>query len=183
MNENDSARLFVAIPVPRFIRSRLASLREDLPDLRWVIEENIHLTLKFIGDTDSQLTDRIVGQLHTVQVKPFLLSVSGVGVFPDRGNPAVMWAGFGSAHPHLFQLHKQVDDALFAIGIEPDRRVYRPHLTLSRCKGTSRESLRPFFRKQADLETAPFRVESIQLLSSQLLRGGPEYSCVETVTL
>lgn len=175
MNEVSKTRLFVAIPLPDFVKERLTALQADLPHLRWTQAENLHLTLKFIGEVDEDFKDRIQTQLEAIQVKPFLLAVSGVGVFPERGNPAVLWAGFGSAHPHLFQLHKQIDDALFSIGIEPDRRVYRPHITLSRCKGVSRESLRPFLRKQADLETAPFRVEHFELVSSELLSRGPVY--------
>ncbi|MCB1120304.1 MAG: RNA 2',3'-cyclic phosphodiesterase, partial [Verrucomicrobiae bacterium] len=97
--------------------------------------------------------------------------------------PAVLWAGLGTAHPHLFQLHKQVDDALFAIGIEPDRRIYRPHITLSRCKGTSRESLHPFLRENAAFETAPFRVERFHLVSSEWGANGPRYDCLETYEL
>lgn len=183
MSEDVLVRLFVAIPVPEFARYRLARLQEDLPQLRWTEEKNIHLTLKFIGDVDPQQIKAIKARLRTVRVKPFLLSVFGVGVFPERGNPAVVWAGLGSAHPHLFQLHKQIDDALFAFGIEPDRRVYRPHITLSRCKGIVCDSLRPFLRKFADLETGPFRVQHFQLCSSHLTPQGPEYSCLEEYAL
>ena len=183
MNDDPKTRLFVAIPLPDFVKERLNALHEELPHLRWTQRDNLHLTLKFIGEVDETTKEQIQKQLRTIQVKPFLLAISGVGAFPERGNPVVLWAGFRSAHPHLFQLHKQINDALFSIGIEPDRRVYRPHVTLSRCKGVSRESLHTFLRQQADLETAPFRVNQFELFSSELLPEGPLYQRVESYSL
>lgn len=183
MSEEKPNRLFVAIPIPAFARERLAELHRELPQLSWISRENIHLTLKFIGEVEKETQAAVQKKLHEIQVKPFLLAVSGVGIFPDRGNPSVLWAGLGTAHPHLFQLHKQVNDLLFSIGIEPDRRIYRPHITLSRCKGTSRESLHPFLRKHTSFETAPFRVEMFHLLASELRPDGPRYDCLESYEL
>jgi 2'-5' RNA ligase len=80
---------------------------------------------------------------------------------------------------HLFQLHKKVNDALFALGIEPDRRAFRPHITLARCKGVTSNALKPFLRMHEAFETASFRVESYGLFSSDGGFYGPIYKCLE----
>ena len=179
----DSVRLFVAIPVPEFVRQRLAELEREMPGLNWVKATNIHLTLKFIGETDPERVDPLRESLRAIRVRRFLLGVSGLGVFPPRGNPAVLWAGLGSAHPHLFQLHKRVDDVLYGCGIEPDRRVFRPHITLARCKGVAPAAVRHLLKKCGALETAPFRVKQFGIYSSELGSRGPLYRCLESYGL
>ena len=179
----DSVRLFVAIPVPEFVRQRLAELEREMPGLNWVRASNIHLTLKFIGETDPEQVDPIREALRSIRVGRFLLGVSGLGVFPRRGKPAVLWAGLGNAHPHLFQLHKRVNDVLYGCGIEPDRRVFRPHVTLARCKGVAPASVRNLIKKCGDLETAPFRVEQFGIYSSELGSRGPIYRRLESYGL
>ncbi len=179
----DSVRLFVAIPVPEFVRQRLAELEREMPGLNWVRATNIHLTLKFIGATDPEQVDPLRESLRAIRVRRFLLGVSGLGVFPPRGNPAVLWAGLGSAHPHLFQLHKRVNDLLYGCGIEPDRRVFRPHLTLARCKGVPPAAIRHLMKKCGPLETAPFRVNQFGIYSSELGSRGPLYRCLESYDL
>ncbi len=178
----DSVRLFVAIPVPEYVRRRLGELEREMPGLNWVRATNMHLTLKFIGETDPEQIDPIRESLRSIRVRRFLLGVSGLGVFPPRGNPAVLWAGLGSAHPHLFQLHKRVNDVLYGWGIEPDRRVFQPHITLARCKGAA-ASVRNLIRKREALETALFRVEQFGIYSSELGSRGPIYRCLESYGL
>ena len=179
----DSVRLFVAIPVPGYVRRRLAELEREMPGLNWVRATNMHLTLKFIGETDPEQIGPIRESLRSIRVRRFLLGVSGLGVFPPRGNPAVLWAGLGSAHPHLFQLHKRVNDILYGWGIEPDRRVFQPHITLARCKGAAPAAVRNLMKKWEALETAPFRVEQFGIYSSELGSRGPFYQCLESYSL
>ncbi len=176
-------RLFIAIPVPGYVRQRLAELEMELPGLNWVKAFNIHFTLKFIGATEPEQVDVIRASLREVRVRRFLLEVSGLGVFPKRGNPAVLWAGLGSAHPHLFQLHKWVNDVLYSHGIEPDRRMYRPHITLARCKGVSPTAVRHLLKKCGALKTAPFRVKQFGIYSSEPGSRGPVYQCLESYGL
>ncbi len=179
----DSVQLFVAVPVPEFVRQRLAELEREMPGLNWVRAANIHLTLKFIGETDSEQVDPVRESLRAIKVRRFLLGVSGLGVFPRRGRPAVLWAGLGSAHPHLFQLHKRVNDVLYGCGIEPDRRVFRPHVTLARCKGVAPAAVLNLMKKCGALETAPFRVEQFGIYSSEPGSRGPLYRCLESYCL
>ena len=179
----DSVRLFVAIPVPEYLRQRLGELERAMRGFKWVRARNIHLTLKFLGATDPEEVDRMRESLRAIQVRPFLLEVSGLGVFPMRGKPAVLWAGLGSAHPHLFQLHKKVNDVLYGCGVEPDRRVYRPHITLARCKGAAPTAVRNYIKECGALKTAPFRVQKFGIYSSELGSRGPIYRRLESYDL
>ena len=110
-------RLFVGAEFPESVQAVFRELRTAVPGAEWVREENLHLTLKFIGPCDSERCEEVVRALRPIQYAPFLLTPSGVGVFPPRGSPGVMWVGLGTAHPRLCALQKAIDDALFAIGI------------------------------------------------------------------
>lgn len=111
------------------------------------------------------------------------MPVKGVGIFPTRGDPTVLRAGLGTANPHLYKLHKKVNDALFALRIEPDLRIFRPRITLARRRGMTRNKLKLFLRQHEAFETAPFRVESYGLFSSESGFTGPIYQCLENFPL
>ncbi len=162
-------RLFIAIPIACYIKEAIKNLRIETQGIRWIPEQSMHLTLKFIGDTDARTEDLIKRSLDTIRVRPFLLPVEGLGYFPTRGQPSVIWVGVGSGHPHLFQLKKKIEDALFNIGIEPDSRVYHPHITIARCKEATPEMVYQLAKRYKTFATALFKVETFQLLSSQLL--------------
>ncbi len=166
-------RLFVAVPLPEYTKTALAHLRHDRwTGFHWVDEDNYHLTLRFIGDVPGQFQEDIEAALGTVSVEPFLLPVEGVGRFPGKGRPHAVWAGLGSAHPRLFSLKKQIEDALFRIGLEPEKRAYQPHLTIARVNHAAEETVRQFLKEHAGFGAAPFRVENFCLYSSELRPEG-----------
>ena len=105
-------RLFVALQPTEPARESLASLADDIPDIRWVPRGQLHLTLRFIGEVSADDTDKIAGALARVRVQPFFLELTGTGGFPARGPASVLWAGVGRGHPLLHQLRQQVDDQL-----------------------------------------------------------------------
>ncbi len=164
-------RLFLAIELPDYLRESLSHLREDLRGFHWVSPERLHLTLKYIGDVPGQFQLEIEEILDQVEVRRFMLPVKGVGRFPDKGNPHAVWAGVGSGHPHLFQLQKRIDDALFNLGIDPERHVYQPHITLARVNQASAESVRQYLKRHESFEAAPFHVEKFHLYHSDMLDG------------
>ncbi len=161
-------RLFVGIAMPDHIRSSLLNLHKTFPGFRWNDWSQMHLTLKFIGDADREVENAIVQALEGVQVEPFFLAVNGLGCFPNRGCPAILWAGLGSGHPRLFQLKKKLDDTLFQIGLEPEKRAFHPHITLARCKEAASGAVHQFVKNHRDFGTAPFKVTGINLYSSKL---------------
>lgn len=168
-------RLFVAIDIPEVVRLALEALQEETRGFHWVAATNLHLTLKFIGDVDSELQEEIERTLGELQTEPFILPVESIGVFPAIGQPFVVWAGLGTGHPRLFGLQKNVEDRLFQLGIEPERHRYTPHLTLARCREASPEAVRQFVKKHREFTAPPFRVESFTLYSSLPKQGSSIY--------
>lgn len=167
-----SKRLFVGIGLPASCRAVLLLLNPDLTGLRWLSEDQLHITLSFLGNVDGPAEDRLRETLGEVRVRPFFLPVSGVGVFNVRGNPSVVWVGVGKGHPHLFLLHRRIQDAVLQAGLEADLRPFQPHITIGRAKGLSRQALQPFLRAHAEMEFAMFEVTGFELYSSVLTPGG-----------
>jgi RNA 2',3'-cyclic 3'-phosphodiesterase len=150
----------------------LLSLDPHLTGLRWLTEEQLHLTLSFLGDVGAPSEDRLHEALREVRVPPFFLPLYGVGVFNVRGRPSVVWAGVGKGHPHLFALHQRIQDAVLHAGLEPDLKPFHPHITLGRAKGISRQALQPFIRRYAETNLGMFDVTGFELYSSVLASGG-----------
>jgi len=169
-----TARLFVAVVPPATVRAELAALAIPLGGMRWTPEENLHLTLRFIGDTEPEKQTRIEAALTRVRVEPFILPVAGLGVFPSRGPAKVLWAGTGGGHPRLHQLRKQVDEALLAVDAALDVHSFHPHFTLGRLgHDGDAQPLAKFLERQVTFEAPPFRVTGIHLLASVLAAGRP----------
>ncbi|MDD2764354.1 MAG: RNA 2',3'-cyclic phosphodiesterase [Opitutaceae bacterium] len=166
-------RLFVAIALPASVREQLAALYEPVRGIAWTRPEQLHLTLRFLGDVDAALGETLAAALTRVRVEPFVLPVAGTGVFPPRGPARVLWAGVGHGHPRLHQLRQQVDDALLATGLALDVRFFRPHVTLGRVQaGAPPGAVAQFLKRHRAFEAAPFRAESFQLCVSELKAGG-----------
>src|SRR5947207_9026583 len=144
-----SKRLFVAIDFPDAIRELLVRLNPHLPGVRWSKPEQIHLTLSFLGYLQEREEELFREKLATIHFVPFFLPIAGVGTFPAKGKPKVLWAGIGRGHPQLFHLYKKVQEAALAAGLEPDLRAWHPHVTLARCRDVSAESVRPFLKANA----------------------------------
>jgi 2'-5' RNA ligase len=167
-------RLFTALVPPATVQAELAEVAAPLASVRWTPVENIHLTLRFIGETDDTKTERYAEVLARVRVEPFILPVSGVGVFPKRGPAKVLWAGVGNGHTRLFQLRKQVDEALLAVDTGLAMPGFHPHFTLGRIGGNyDTKELAHFVESHQALEAPPFRVASFQLMSSEHTPGRP----------
>ena len=172
-------RLFVALVPPAAVRAELAALTAPLAGVRWTPADNLHLTMRFIGDTEPAKQAALEEALARVRVEPFILPVEGVGVFPSRGPAKVLWAGVGHGHPRLFQLRQQVDEALLSVDTALDVHTFHPHFTLGRLgdKPAPKE-IAHFLARHARFEAPPFRVDGFQLMASErppgLLRQGYE---------
>ena len=166
-------RLFIAIPLPDSLRDELAALYEPLPGIAWTRPEQLHLTLRFLGDVAQPVAAAAGQALERVRVEPFVLPMGGTGAFPPRGSPRVLWAGVGQGHPRLHQLRQQIDDALLAAGLDLDVRSFRPHATLARVRAEAAPgAVNQFLRRHRDFEVAPFRVETFRLYASELRPAG-----------
>jgi RNA 2',3'-cyclic 3'-phosphodiesterase len=167
-----SERLFIALPLPPAVRDSLAALAEPLPGVAWTRREQLHLTLRFLGDVPTPQIEPVIERLATVRVEPFILPVEGMGTFPPNRAPRILWIGVGSGHPRLFQLRQRVDDTLLATGLPLDVRTFHPHTTLARCTEIAARPLARWLAAHRDFGAPPFRVEAFELYASELRPGG-----------
>ena len=172
MTDGSPKRLFIAIDLPEALRILLADLQLPVRGVSWTPSESLHLTLRFLGETEGGMEETIVRHLARISVEPFILTLRGLGVFPPRGPPKVVWAGVGHGHPRLFQLRQQIDDALLASGLEIDIRTFVAHITLGRCGRVPSPGIAAFLKRNRDFEGPPFRVDRFNLYSSRLTREG-----------
>ncbi|HEX8366561.1 MAG TPA: RNA 2',3'-cyclic phosphodiesterase [Allosphingosinicella sp.] len=172
-------RLFVAIRPPPPIRAFLTAAMGGVRGARWLSDDQIHLTLRFIGEVDRHQAEDVDAALGGVHHPAFEVAVSGLGTFERRGRPVVIWAGVGPHEP-LKALHKKIDQAIARVGVEPDRRTYFPHITLARLDrgaGATGGFL------GGPIATAPFTVDAFTLFESRLTPQGPVYSTLERYRL
>ncbi|MBX3594864.1 RNA 2',3'-cyclic phosphodiesterase [Sphingomonas sp.] len=169
-------RLFVALRPPRMVRSRLLAMMGGIPRARWQDDDQLHLTLRFIGEVDRRTADDIAAVLGSVRSPLPDLRLAGCGLFDTRGRANAIWAGVAPQAP-LAALHRKLDQALVRIGLAPERRAYLPHITLARLSGGSAHVDR-FVAAHASLSSAPFRVAHFTLFESELGKGGATYSAV-----
>jgi 2'-5' RNA ligase len=166
-------RLFVAIRPPEEIRDHLIDAMADSPELRWVHDEQLHLTLRFIGEVERPLADDIAAALSRIRSGPFELRVTGVGIFERRSGGA-LWAGVEPRAP-VAALAAKVERACAASGLDPEHRAFHPHITLARFKRDSAAAAQAFLERTRALATPPFTVTSFILYESRLSRHGPHY--------
>lgn len=169
-------RLFVAIDPPDRIKRWLVELDPALPGMRWASADHLHLTLGFFGQVSAPAEVALREHLSSISFGSFVLPVQGIGAFPPKGPPKIIWIGPGTGHPHLFQIHKRVQEAALAAGLEPDLRPWHPHITLARCGNVSAQEARRFLEKNAELDPGMFRVEEFSLYSSRLTPAGSIYT-------
>lgn len=171
------SRLFVSIDPPKSVRDILVQLDPRIGGVRWTDGDQMHLTLGFFPEVREDAEAALREKLGAIEFRLFFLPVEGVGTFPPRGIVKIIWIGVGSGHPHLFQLHKRVQEAALAVGIEPELRPWHPHITLARCRGATADVLRKFLKSHAEFDAGMFRVEAFHLYCSQLTSAGPIHTC------
>jgi len=160
-------RLFVAIDFPEAVRQQLALLCFGLPDARWVPPEQLHLTVRFIGEVEGSVLLDVRDALDDVRAAPFDMRLKGMGHFPPRGRPTVLWAGVDGG-AGLVALHGKVDAAVGRAGLPPEGRNFAPHVTLARLKGTHPRRVADYLMEHALFLAGPFPVEAFHLYSSVL---------------
>jgi len=176
-------RLFLALAPPDYVRAELAGLAEPLRGVSWVRPAQLHLTLRFIGEVRVDGINRIEERLASIRVESFIVPIEGVGVFPPKGPPRVIWAGVGAGHPHLFQLRQRLDDAVLGAGIDFDVRIFQPHITLARCAEGAGSAALHWLRRHRGFSTAPFRVRAFDLCASRLSHQFAEHTLRRRYTL
>ncbi len=174
-------RLFVAIRPPEEIRDLLIDAMDDTAGFRWQDDEQLHLTLRFVGEIDRPVAEDLADALGRVRGESFELRVSGVGRFEQRSSGA-LWAGVEPKAP-LAALSAKVERVCLAVGLEPERRAFHPHVTLARWKGRRSREVQDFLQRQGGLSSPPFEVTGFTLFESHLSRHGAHYDEVATYPL
>ena len=164
-------RLFVAIDIPPALCSVFNHMGQGLPGARAVPAGQIHLTLRFIGEVDGGMALDVHEALAEVTSEPFTLTACGIGHFPPRGTPRVLWVGIEPC-PELVLLHNRVEQRLVRCGLAPEPRKFAPHITISRLKGCPLHRLGEFLAGNSLLRTDPFPVQEFILYSSRLIKSG-----------
>lgn len=163
----------------------LTDLRRSGADLKVVRPELLHMTLKFLGDTEEDLVDRITSKIEVAvrDVRPFEVRLVGMGAFPSLSNIKVVWVGMEDSG-NLAQIAQRLDGSLGELGFEPDKRGFKPHLTVARAKGSSRMgAVQNILKEKAASDFGTYNVGSIRLKKSVLGFQGPTYSDVREVRL
>ncbi len=160
-------RLFVAIDFPTAIRDRLAGLCRGVPGARWVPPDQLHLTLRFIGEVDGPTFHDVAEALHAVHLPRFELQLEGVGHFPPGGEPRVLWAGIAPSDI-LARFRKAIERAVVDAGVAPDARRFTPHVTLARLKGARSGEIAPYLAEHSLFASAPIPIGEFHLYSSWL---------------
>lgn len=183
MSSDARHRLFVALLPSGPARSALAELTEDLARARWTPPEQFHLTLRFIGEVTAAQGDAIREAISRVDVAAFPLGVEGVGRFPPRGQPGVVWAGVGGGHPFLHELRRQVDDRLLTTGTPFELTPFVPHFTLGRTRESHPATVDQWLKRHRDFVGPIWRADAFHLMESLPIPGGATHEIVATFPL
>jgi 2'-5' RNA ligase len=170
-------RLFVAVRPPFEVRAMLLSIMGGVQGARWQTDDQLHLTLRFIGEVDRRQAEDVHAALLALRHPAFEIAARGLGTFDRRGTPAALWAGV-TPQEDLRILHKKVDQACQRAGLPPERRAYAPHITLARL-GRAPGPLDSVMADAGRATSAPFRVDHFSLYESCLTPEGAVYTAIE----
>ncbi|TWT70250.1 RNA 2',3'-cyclic phosphodiesterase [Crateriforma conspicua] len=183
-------RSFIAVPlekpVERSAVKLLKSLQQEQDGIRWVPAENLHLTLKFLGDVDNRQVPVVCEAIRSVvsQVDAFPLSFRGTMALPSDLKARVLCAGVDDPTQTLVQMVASLEKAMAELGFKPEARDYVPHLTLGRVRKTSRRANDDVLRRlraQQDVHLGTMTADRALLMASFLDRGGPTYQVMATI--
>jgi len=175
-------RTFVAAEISLDVRARAAALIKKLratpARVHWVEPDNLHLTLKFLDNVETERIPQVCREIIKVtrRLPQFEFHSFGVGAFPDATRPRTVWIGVGEGSQQLIELHDAIDGALDGMGFRSEHRRFRPHLTIGRVRGTEGvEELAELMAEFADYDCGATIVEDAVVFASKLDREGPLY--------
>lgn len=153
--------------------------------VKWVPSHQFHFTLKFFGEIDPEAVATAARVLDDVAAEwaPFRLEAAGLGAFPDVSRPQVIWCGVGRGREELVQLAGRVEEAMVAAGFPPERRAFRPHLTLGRVRAGEPVPPALVAALRETRSYGAWQVERLVLMRSELLPGGPRYTPLHEAAL
>ena len=183
---DESWRLFNAIEFPLSVRRRVSDhiqrLREAAPDSRssWAREENLHLTVKFLGDTPVTKVEAFsqATQLAADRVSPFELIVGGCGAFPPHGQPRVLWIGIQDPSVELINYHRALEDECGKLGFAREQRPFHPHLTIARLRQPHGSRRLAELHQEMGFDPVSVSVQDVCVIRSELRSEGSRYTVI-----
>ncbi len=185
--DRERIRTFIAIELPAPVKSDVSHLKETLTraraDVKWVRPENIHITLKFLGNIDEgRVTEAIQGTIDSVsESQPFVLSLNQAGGFPNLDRARILWIDIEKGQDHLSRLHDRIEDCLFGLDFPKEARPFTPHLTLGRIRSPNGLNGLTDLVRKTSFQSSEFLVDHVSVLSSVLKPAGAEYTLLQRV--
>lgn len=167
-------RLFAALAVPDDIAQALVRRQDGLEGARWRPREALHVTLRFFGEIREDIARDLDAELLTVTGQPFAIELQGVGAFGEGAEIDSVWAGVAD-NPELSRLARACETAARRVGLKPETRRYRPHLTLAYLRRPDPADVAAWIQANNLLRSPPVRVTSFGLYSSRLGGDGSSY--------
>ncbi len=176
-------RTFIAVEIPDDVKRKIGryvnSLGDSIKNVKWVAPENLHLTLKFIGEVKEKDIDSLIECIRPIisDFSSFNLALENTGFFPSPKNPRVIWIGSDGGADILLDIFQELEHCLEPLGIDRDERMFSPHLTIGRVKRNRGNNHKPaaITGNVPEFDYAAFRVHSIALIKSTLTPQGPIY--------
>src|SRR5712664_886512 len=178
----DQVRSFISIDLEdQQILSRIASILSSLQalggDLKPVERENIHLTLKFLGDVSAPRLAEVKSSLQQLAFPSFTAEIKGAGAFPNLNHMTVIWVGVNEGWSQVEQIYEQVEKLLSSLGFRKENRPFSPHITIARVRsGKKRDEIANFLRHLSEESFGTITVDRVRLKQSILSSSGPKYS-------
>ncbi len=190
----ETVRVFVAVGISAEAREQLIGaverIRQDIPQgIQWANPDGMHLTLKFLGNIPSSSVGPLLDCLGPVAAghSHFLLHLAGLGMFPNRRKPRVLWAGVDGDLDALDRLQQGAEDAINALGYPPEQRPFRPHITLGRPRRSVSDAQLSRIGSAVSVTTPPsqvgWQVESVDVMQSELHPSGARYTILGSAPL
>jgi 2'-5' RNA ligase len=167
-------RLFIAIDMPEQVQDQISDLYTAIQGARWVPQDQLHITMRFIGETDTSTETLIIDSLEHIRFKPFHIAVRSTGFFPLRKDPQVLWVGIDNC-AELENLQRTIERSLTALGIKADGRVFHPHITVARLDRPHKERVVQFITENHLFKTGPFEIHEFHLYRSYLGKNGAQH--------
>lgn len=182
-DSDEVIRAFIAVELPEEIHKNLKKLQNDMkdsmPDVRWTKYGNIHLTLKFLGDTKVSKIEAINKAIQDItdRFSPYVVSLAGIGAFPNSRKPSVVWTGIKKGADEMIRLVNEVESSMEKFGFPREKRPFRPHLTIGRVREINHPSAMTKALENPTVgEIGEFTVDKVSLIKSQLDPAGSIYT-------
>jgi 2'-5' RNA ligase len=181
----ESIRSFLAFDIESdTVLNRLSTIQHKLfqtgADLKLVEPQNVHITIRFLGNIAPETAEKIFDEMKKLQFTPFTVQIKGIGAFPNPNYPRVVWAGITTGADELKSIFSQIEPKLRDLGFTPDTRGFSPHLTIARVRsGRNKQQLAQFITENANYEFGIVNAQCFRLKKSQLTPKGPIYSTLK----